>query len=161
MANFDDHIRQANHNLQFLECINKNCNQHYDWQVTVCFYTALHLVNAHLATQSLQYRKHKDVKDALNPYSHSPVKLPEQEYTAYATLQSLSRRARYLVNEKDNQLRSDAAALTYEKHLGKALRHFETLAAFFRNKYKLTLRPVYINCIGFKTTEGLILPGQP
>lgn len=82
MATFDEHISQAKKNLLFLESINIHCKQFYDWQVTVCFYSCLHFVNAHLSKFDLQYRKHKDVKDALNPFSLSPAKLPEDEYSA-------------------------------------------------------------------------------
>ena len=83
----------------------------FDWQVTICFYTAVHLINCHLANFGLQYRKHKDVKDALNPYTISPAKLPEDEYSAYISLQSLSRRSRYLVNENCKVVRNVAATI--------------------------------------------------
>ncbi len=146
MASFEDHISQAKRNLSFLEQVNEQLQGYYDWQVTTCFYAALHFVNAHLATQGLQYRKHKDVKDVLNPYTLSPVKLPEDEYSAYVALQSLSRKARYLVNEKDNNLGSDKAFLTYEKHFGKALKHLNTLMCYFDSRYQLKLAGITIDC---------------
>jgi len=58
LAQFDEHIQQANHNLQFLSFANQAGSAYYDWQVTICFYTALHLVNAHLSLFNMQYRKH-------------------------------------------------------------------------------------------------------
>lgn len=135
MAKYEDHIQQAERNLRFLGAINNSVQDCYDWQVTVCFYTALHFVNAHLSKFGLQYRKHKDVNYALNfSNATSPAKLPEDEYIAYTALQSLSRRSRYLVNEKDNKLGSDQAYLTYDKHLAKALRHLNKLLLHFNAK---------------------------
>ena len=132
MAKYEDHIVQAERNLRFLGAINTSVQDCYDWQVTVCFYTALHFVNAHLSKFGLQYRKHKDVNYALNfSNAFSPAKLPEDQYIAYTALQSLSRRSRYLVNEKDYNLNSPQAFLTYDKHLAKALRHLNTLLVYF------------------------------
>ena len=113
MPQFDKHIHQTSHNLKFLELVNQNGNNFFDWQVTICFYTALHLVNAHLSLFQMQYRKHVDVKDAINPKNIQSVSsgsaLPDNEYLAYTKLQSLSRRSRYLVNEKDGNLNSGAS----------------------------------------------------
>jgi uncharacterized protein (UPF0332 family) len=132
LAKYEDHILQAERNLRFLGSINNSIQDCYDWQVTVCFYTALHFVNAHLSKFGLQYRKHKDVSYALNfANATSPAKLPEEEYIAYTALQSLSRRSRYLVNEKDNNLGSAQAFFTYDKHLAKALQHLNTLLVHF------------------------------
>ena len=147
MPGSQDHIKQALHNLSFLEKVNSSLPDYYDWQVTVCFYSALHLVNSHLSHFNLQYRKHKDVKDALSPYSQlSPAKLPENEYAAYVTLQSLSRRARYLVNEKDDNLSSGQAFFTYDKHFGKALKHLNTLMSYFNGRYQLSLPKIKAGC---------------
>ena len=156
MATFDEHIKQAQHNLQFLSSINSNTSvpDCLDWQVTVCFYAALHLVNAHLAQFSLQYRSHTNVKQALNPeQALSPSKLPEDEYVAYTALQMLSRRSRYLVNEKDGQIGAMSAAYTNEKHVAKAIRHLDRLATYFRQRYKLSLPVVPIHCTGIKQEE--------
>lgn len=157
MASFDDHINQAKKNLLFLEKINQHCNSFFDWQVTVCFYSSLHLVNAHLSTFNLQYRKHKDVKDSLNPYSLSPAKLPEEEYTSYISLQSLSRRSRYLVNEKDGNINQDNPFFTYDKHLEKSLKHLDKLSCYFMNRYKFELTPIKINCGGLNFSSLTIV----
>ena len=137
----------------FLEKINEHCKEFYDWQVTVCFYSCLHFVNAHLSAYNLQYRKHKDVKDALNPYSFSPAKLPEEEYTSYISLQSLSRRSRYLVNEKDGNLKNNNAFFTYDKHLQKSLKHLDKLATYFKDRYKFQLDAVKIDCSGLNYSD--------
>jgi hypothetical protein len=153
LAQFDEHIQQANKNLHFLEYINKCESEFCDWHVTGCFYCAVHLVNAHLSLHNMQYRKHVDVKDALNPKNQTSLSsgtaLPDNEYLAYTKLQSLSRRSRYLVNEKDGNLSSTTASLTYEVHLKKALRHLHTLINFFTRKYNLTkIELIQIKCDG-------------
>ena len=132
MPKFEDHIAQSKRNLTFLEIINNNAPAHLDWQVTVCFYTALHLVNAHLAHFGMQYRSHTDVKFHINPENvTSLMRLPEDIYLAYEALFSNSRRSRYLVNQKDNNLKSETMAFTSGKHLGKAIRHLNTICLYF------------------------------
>lgn len=156
MASFDEHIQQAKSNLTFLSNVNQQLKNYYDWQVTICFYTSLHLVNAHLSKHNLQYRKHHDVNHALNPdVSLSISKLPENEYDCYMALQRLSRRSRYLVNEKDNNVSSQQAFFTYEKHLAKAIRNLDKLICFFNAKYQLNLATVTITCIELKANENL------
>ena len=151
MATFDEHINQAKKNLAFLESINHIIKDCIDWQVTVCFYTALHLINAHLATFELQYRKHVDVKNALNPERTLSIsKLPEDEYVAYAALQMLSRRSRYLVNEKDSKIGATMAFLTHDVHLAKSVRHLDCLVTFFQDKYNVFLPSISIKCPNLK-----------
>lgn len=158
MPQFNDHIRQADRNLRFLKEINNSISDCMDWQVTVCFYIAVHYVNAHLAQVGLQYRKHKDVNDAISPYNRASVtKVPEDVFVAYMKLQKLSRRSRYLVNQEDNQLHSTQAALTYYKHLLKAIRNLDVVSAYFCGHYKLYPTPVPIKCEGLKKGEKLVL----
>jgi hypothetical protein len=83
----------------------------------------------------------------------SPAKLPENEYIAYTSLQSLSRRSRYLLNEKDNNLKTDQGFLTYEKHLARALRHLNTLLNHFAGLYQITLPILSVRCQEIKTGE--------
>lgn len=143
MASFDQHIAQSERNIKFLEVINSNAPEYFDWQVTVCFYSALHLMNAHLSKFGLQYRKHRDVNNALNfANATSMAKLPEDIYISYTALQSLSRRSRYLVNEK--KLTEDNAAMTYEVHLTKAIRHLDKIISYFSTKYKVQINTCQI-----------------
>jgi len=145
LAKYEDHIQQANRNLNFLASINNSIKDCFDWQVTVCFYAALHFVNAHLSKYGLQYRKHKDVNFALNfANTTSPARLPEDEYVAYTALQSLSRRSRYLVNEKDDNLSSTQAFFTYDKHLARSLRHLNRLLQHFDALYKIEVTAIEI-----------------
>lgn len=143
MPSFDEHINQVNHNLTFLQKINNDVTECWDWQVTASFYTALHLVNAHLSQYGLQYRKHSDVNHALNFANQlSASRLPQEIYISYMSLQSLSRRSRYLVSEKDNNLGENRAFLIFEKHLSKSFKHLEKILGYFKAIYQLKL----INC---------------
>lgn len=154
MAKYEEHLLQAERNLRFLATINNSIDDCCDWQVTVCFYTSLHLVNAHLSKYGLQYRKHRDVNFALNfANSNSPARLPEDQYISYTALQSLSRRSRYLVNEKDQKLATDQAFLTYDKHLARALRHLNILLEHFAALYKIELKALVIKCSEIKLNE--------
>lgn len=154
MARVDDHIAQAKRNLVFLSSINNSVRDCYDWRVTVCFYTALHFVNAYLATFGQQYRKHSDVNFAIN-YNNltSPAKLPEDEYLSYMALQSLSRRSRYLVNDKDGNISNDQAFFTYDKHLIRSLRHLDKLTKYFTNIFRIKIEALPISCIELKEGE--------
>jgi hypothetical protein len=154
LAKYEDHIAQAKRNLTFLVSINNSIQDSYDWQVTACFYTALHLVNAHLSKYGLQYRKHKDVNFALNfANPTSPARLPEDEYISYTALQSLSRRSRYLVNEKDHNIGSIEAFLTYDKHLARSLRHLNKLLEHFSALYKIEFPLTSVKCPEIKAGE--------
>ena len=156
MAKVEDHLNQARSNLKFLEFVNQKAFEFIDWQVTVCFYTGLHLINAHLAKHQLQYRSHTDVKNAINPKNVLAIsKLPENEYVAYVTLQMLSRRSRYLVQEKDGNLDNDKVFLTYEKHLSKALKHLDCLISFFNQNYAAGIPKVSIRCDLIKSKTDL------
>jgi hypothetical protein len=156
VATFQEHINQANCNIAFLQSINNAIDNCIDWQVTVAFYTALHLVNAHISSNGLQYRRHTDVKDVLNPYNKlSLLKLPEDEYAAYVSLQSLSRRARYLVSEKDGNIETKTAFLTYEKHLAKAFKHLDLLMQYFTAKYSFILPVIDVKCSELKITSAI------
>jgi hypothetical protein len=105
----------------------------------------------------MQYRKHVDVKDAINPRNSESVRsgsaLDENEYLAYVKLQSLSRRSRYLVNEKDDNLGSKQAYLTFDIHFARALRHLNTLVIYFKKKYQLSIDPIAISCPEIKQGE--------
>ena len=98
MAKAEQHFGQAKSNLEFLEGINKALPTKLDWQVTVCFYITLHIINAHIPTVGVHYKSHRDVFNAISPKATaSPSKLPDLVFLAYQKLFELSRRARYLV----------------------------------------------------------------
>lgn len=137
MPSFDEHIFQAKENLIFLEEINKN-QSHWDWQVTVCFYTSLHLINAHLSKYDYHFEKHKKVLNLINPFQDSSVKqkLNQNDFLAYRTLFGLSMRARYLCNHKEKD-DSNKACYTNEIHFNKAIKHLDTIMKFSENELKV------------------------
>ena len=157
MALLEDHLRQATRNLKFLENINQLVTDSLDWQVTTCFYTALHLINAHLASFGMQYKTHHDVDDAINPeHRLSPCKVGEDTYKAYKMLYNLSRRSRYLVMVTNNRVvDTGKAELTHSKHQARALRHLNTVLEFYCRQYNAQISAVKIHCEELSVGEGL------
>ncbi|GAB2599629.1 hypothetical protein [Spirosoma areae] len=151
MASFQEHIAQANHNLDFLEQTNKSITTFWDWQVTAAFYVGVHLINAHLAQKSgLSFRSHQQVDEALNPFNQlSVTRLSQADYLAYDKLQGLARRARYLCNEERSN-KATTVHFTYDKHFARAMRNLDTLIGFVEKEYNVKLKRVSIKCIELK-----------
>lgn len=158
MALSEDHLNQAKRNFKFLEAINLGVGDCLDWQVTVCFYTALHLINAHLADFGMKYITHHDVNEAINPLNPlSATKVTDDAYAAYKALSNLSRRSRYLVTIKSNKIDMAApVALTYAKHQAKALRHLHDVIKFYSDRYKKNLGEISIKCSELGQAENLM-----
>jgi len=156
MASFQEHLNQAKENLKFLEQVNQNLNNFWDWQVTVCFYVAIHIVNAHIAkTLNLHYRMHHEVENAINPYRElSPTKFTEEIFTSYMKLKGLSKRSRYLTKEVDDTT-SETAYFTYDKHLARAIRHLDIIVNYLADLHNFIINPVKITCLEIKSKENL------
>ena len=124
----------------------------WDWQVTISFYTALHLVNAHIFQKTgNSYTTHSQADAVINfANSLSIAKLPQDEYLAYAKLQMLSRRARYLMSEEKR------TSFTDEKHFVKAITHLDKLITFFDNQYNLNFPKKVMGCKSFKKNYNYI-----
>jgi len=141
MADYQAHINQANKNLTVLSGINATVNESWDWQVTCAYYVAVHLMNSHIAkTANLHYKTHEKVKIAL--YSEtSTCKIPDSIYVAYVRLENLSRRARYLCHDKPTTpVDENAAFLTYDVHLKKAIHQLDTILEHFKSVYQLVFK---------------------
>lgn len=121
---------------------------HWDWHVTVSFYAAVHLINAHIANKSDQhYRSHELVNNAINPFNPvSTTKFSEELYTSYMKLQNLSRRARYLCHD-DPRNRDVRAFLTYDKHFSKSIIHLDRLISFISSEYSVNFTLINLKCI--------------
>lgn len=153
-----DHIKQARRNFKFLESINSNTDDCIDWQVTACFYTALHLINAHLAGFGMKYFTHHDVNEAINPEnSLSLTKVTEDAYTAYKALSNLSRRSRYLVAIKGDKIDPsvETPAMTNDKHQAKAFRHLNEVISYYSTRYNEDLGSIIVKCQELKQSENL------
>lgn len=155
MASFEEHIQQAKKNLSFLAATNLNSQSYWDWQVTVCFYVSVHLVNAHIAqVANLHYRTHEDTKNAINPYSQlSTCKVPEDIYLSYGKLENLSRRSRYMCSETRDS--SNEAKRTGAKHLARAIRHLDKLIEYFKDLYSIEFIKCKIVCPELSRAEQL------
>lgn len=152
MAGFNEHITQAKNNLLFLEQTNANAKQFWDWQVTVCFYTALHLMNAHIVKKTKKnYISHSASLNVINPYKQmSLAKIPENVYIAYDSLMQLSRRSRYLLNQnfkKNETVDIQPVSLTYDKHFRKAIIHLDTILNYINTTYNCTFENVKLKCV--------------
>ena len=149
MASFESHVLQAKKNLNFIGLITNTNN--YEWQVTVCFYVAVHLINAHIAKlANLHYRTHNQVEEAINPFSNlSITKLPEDQFKAYAKLQNLSRRARYLIHDDLNNLDS-REFFTYSVHFAKSIKNLDIILTYFENTYGEKFDSITVKCIDLK-----------
>ncbi len=158
MASFAEHILQAKSNLSFLTEVNSKFEDRWDWQVTICFYVGVHLINAYLADKAdLHYRTHGDSKMAINPHNPSAIyKLPEDIYLAYTKLEGLSRRSRYLCHE--DVVRKEAGQhLTHDKHFAKAIKNLDKLLVHFKNHYVLDFGSPEIACLDLNNNSPLTI----
>ena len=154
MASFNEHIEKVKANLTFLENVCRNEPSYWDWKVTISFYSAVHLINAHIAKKTgLHYRSHEQVLSAINPNEMLSVcKLEEDKYLSYAKLRNLSRRSRYLVSDQDN-ITDSKAFFTYDKHFAKAIRHLDNLISYINKEYELNIQEIKVSCIELRQNE--------
>ncbi len=145
MPTFSQHVLQAKHNFNVLAQLNKQVNNSIDWQVTVSFYTALHLINSYIVKEAnLHYKTHSEVDNVINCRGLSPYKLGEDEYVSYEILKNLSRRSRYICHHEAENDNPNHAFLIDEKHLLKALKELDKLLLYFNSKYNLEIEPIKI-----------------
>jgi len=154
MADYQSHFNQAKKNLAFLSEINQKISDNWNWQVTACYYVAVHLVNGHLAkVANMHYSSHERVKNALFN-DLSPAKIDEQAFLAYVKLENLSRRARYLCKDtdsKDDKVKEpEKTFLTHDVHLKKALIKLDLLMGYFATKYGETFDLYNMDCLEIK-----------
>ena len=154
MPSFQEHINQAKRNLDFLSSTNSANNSFWDWQVTICFYVGVHLINAHIAQKSnMHYRKHDEVNNTINPFlGLSPCRLSELEYLAYMKLQHSARRSRYLVHD-DPKNKSTDAHFTHDKHFKKSIKHLDTLMKYMNQQYRVDFNVIGIDCPSFVDSD--------
>lgn len=129
-----DHLQRTRDNLDFL--IANQSSTHLHWLVTTTYYTALHLIDAHLSKLNIHppnHDKRKEVIQAASPFKGASV--TSGCYSSYCALEGLSRMARYMCNEKNNG-NSDQAHPTGPRHLKEALRHLTIVINELESRYK-------------------------
>jgi hypothetical protein len=142
LASFDGHILQAKNNLVFLLAVNRVNNKNWDWQVTIAYYIGVHIVNAHIiGTTNMHYRAHHEVKNSL----FNDPSIPEDIYLAYARLEGLSRRARYLISENTND-HSQSDFFTYDVHFAKSIKNLDKIIHHFTPLCHLTPGNPEVKC---------------
>ncbi|SOS48551.1 conserved hypothetical protein [Tenacibaculum dicentrarchi] len=155
MGSFTEHITHSENNLDFLSKVNSNINDSWDWQVTVCFYSALHLMNAHIVAKTTKnYLSHSQVAEVINPYNQlSVAKLDEQTYLSYNKLFQLSRRSRYLLSEnfkKGGIVDIQPACITYDKHFKKAIYHLDIIINYISKNHSVAFKKTKVACVELK-----------
>ena len=158
MASFDEHISKVSHNLNVLKNLNKISNT-ADWQVTICYYSAVHLIDGFLAKEGdLHFMKHIDVDDAINPNNQlSLFRLNEDVYKSYEKLSNLSRLSRYLCSEDilNRKKFPNQSFSTNEKHLKKAINCLDKLLVYFSSKYNIQFDEINLFCSEFSMNTKL------
>lgn len=92
---YNIHYNQYLHNKNFIsKGINNQCENFYDWEITVDFYAAIHLIEAVLSLQCGIHEvcTHQDRSRYLN---NNNTVFSRRLITKYNSLQSISRTARY------------------------------------------------------------------
>ena len=139
-----DYLIKARYNLAFLVSVNEKLGEYTDWQVTIAFYSALHLVNYHLKSiTNTHFNTHAQVDRAINPYrSVSTAAFDENTYISYKKLGKLARRSRYLYSESNRE----GVPFTGEKHVSKAIYHLDLIMTFMANKYEVEFTLYKLDC---------------
>lgn len=138
--------------------MNSNLPEYWDWQVTVCFYTALHFISAHVVSKTgKNYLSHSNINDAINPTTQlSPAKLDDVTYLAYNKLYQLSRRSRYLINENSAHNKSSDILncnLTHTIHFKRAIGNLEVVINYMKDTYAITFDKSIMKCIDLNGLE--------
>jgi hypothetical protein len=151
VGTFSDHLSKGKSNIYFLSQINSNIGLNWDWHVTISFYSALHLLSAHVVSKTgKNHLSHTALQEALNfqnPLSIS--KVDQTTYLAYTKLYQLSRRARYLVHDDSAQNKGVDiidCQLTVDKHFRKAIKHLDVIMNYITNNYDVEFTKAEIRC---------------
>lgn len=92
------HIDQANHNVEFHNCINSNFQDKFtDWKITVLFYVAIHLIKALAAKNNKAIgSSHKEINANINPTNpNATFKISRKAWRSYQTMYQMSKNSRY------------------------------------------------------------------
>lgn len=112
MATFNEHLERVDRNIEHLKRIRELAVRDLDWEITVCFYIAVHLMQARIVSMTGRNpTTHKTREEYLNPenstFDHLPAsqqaRLPKAEWFFYKDLYVFSRTARYHRVDSSNE----------------------------------------------------------
>jgi hypothetical protein len=135
------HLEKAIHNLKVLQHLEIHNSPYRDWQVTVCFYVALHLTRLHLWDKIGQgYESHQTAEHALEPTNLlSLARMEPKPFADYMKLSMLSRKARYLFD-------GGVPCSINEKSYCDSLRFLDSVMRYFAGKHGLELPVTPVKC---------------
>lgn len=90
--------KQALHNKEFLDCIEKQFEKFFDWKITVNFYIAIHLLKALAKKRNKDIgQTHYDIANSLDPgRTRSPIMpMPPEMWKKYKRMFQYSIDSRY------------------------------------------------------------------
>lgn len=68
MPSLDEHLRQAEHNERFVDIFDLKSSPYLDWALTGIFYSAIHYVEAALATRAKHPLSHSERNTLIHLY---------------------------------------------------------------------------------------------
>jgi hypothetical protein len=138
MADFNRHLLRVQENVEFLKQIRTLQPRNWDWEVTVCYYVAVHLVNAHLAKSNLHPITHDETKKIINPQGvFDNQRLPEKVYEEFMFLTNQSRVSRYMYHPRHKDPLQ--ASVINKNKLKLSEESTNILIAYFNGLYALTI----------------------
>ena len=141
MASFRDHISQAEENISFLFQIRTLPDRNLSWEVTVCYYIAVHLMNARIADKlQVTFDNHSDINKNLFYDKNSSARIFRKVFITYKELTRLSRISRYLM---DPNLKNPSMKIRIEQQdIQNANDYTNTIIAYFNKEYNLQITPL-------------------
>lgn len=155
MPEFDSHVKQAKRNIDFLEQSNLSKVKYFDWYITTIFYSALHLINAHIVkSRDLHFNAHSKVNNAINP--ERPITIcpvSEDCYKSYLALRKKSRVSRYLCRDNSSNEQMQKAVYVNEKEFKRAILHLDAVLDYFSTTYGVDFKKTNIHSLYLKDAE--------
>lgn len=145
MADFTNHIAQSKKNIYLLKFLNDNPTSDIDkqWQITVAYYSALHLINAFLSDKAdLHPNNHHSLKEFIEPSAVNTI--GEDLYASYTHLEMLSRKARYLC-DNSGQNSSSKGFISNKKDFQRAIKYLDQVKCFINKEYSLGLSVIELD----------------
>lgn len=147
---------QAKKNLRTLSDINNNVDNCIDWQVTLCFYVAVHLMKSHLAHNFIDSTNHEDLKHHISgchTMRVAGVQIPDAVSYSYSDLENLSRKARYLFPAGGNTMGQNRSPVFTENELVRALVYLDEILVWYSTKYGVSISATSVVTRAFPCTN--------